>query len=119
MKKAYYILIVLLGIFLMPSTTMACGNATKSKEMSTHSNTKKSCCGTKSCSKNQKQKACNGKCGHSICSNSSVSLSFLPTATFENALQFFDFYTKKQKFSASVSIPLDGFSTIWLIPKIG
>jgi hypothetical protein len=119
MKKAYYIWIVLLSLFLMPSTAVACGKAVNSKEMSAHTSTKKSCCGTKSCSKNQKQKACNGKCGHSICSNSSVSLSFLPPATFENSLQFFDFYTEKQKFSSSVTIPLDGFSTIWLIPKIG
>lgn len=118
MKKAYYIWIVLLGLFLMPSTAVACGKAANSKEMSAHTSTKKSCCGTKSCSKNQKQKACNGKCGHSICSNSFVSFGFLPAATFENSIQFFDFYTKKQKFNPSVSLLLDGFSTTWFIPKI-
>ncbi|MGA9637580.1 hypothetical protein [Flavobacterium sp.] len=122
MKKIHIYIIVLLGVFLMPSTAMACGNSNSSKKgcsMEMTSKSKKSCCGTKSCSKNEKQNSCNGKCGHAECTTSSFSLSFLLNTTFENPINVFDFSSEKQKFYASDSITSDGYSSIWLIPKIG
>lgn len=106
----------------MPSTAMACGNSNSSKEscaMEMTSKTKKSCCGTKSCSKNEKQKSCSGKCGHAACTTSSVSMSFLLNATFETPNNVFDFSTERQKFYSTDAILSDGYSSIWLIPKIG
>lgn len=108
----------------MPSTAMACGNSNSSKkscsmEMTSKSDSKKSCCGTKSCSKNEKQKSCSGKCGHAACTTSSVSMSFILNSSFETTINFFDFSSEKQKFYSSDAILSDGYSSIWLIPKIG
>ncbi|GIZ10354.1 hypothetical protein FUMI01_30780 [Flavobacterium sp. UMI-01] len=108
----------------MPNAVLACGKSNDSKgscsmEMTSKSDSKKSCCGTKSCSKNEKQKSCDGKCGHSICSTSSVSLSFLLNTAFETTINSFNFSSEKQKFYTSVSLTSDGYTDIWLIPKIG
>ncbi|WPR72751.1 hypothetical protein SLW70_06370 [Flavobacterium sp. NG2] len=124
MKKIHIYIILLLGLFLMPNAVLACGksndsNGSCSMEMTSKSDSKKSCCGTKSCSKNEKQKSCDGKCGHSLCTTSSVSLSFLMNSSFESLINVFDFSIEKQKFYPSVSFTSDGYSSIWLIPKIG
>lgn len=123
MKKIHICLIVLLGFFLMPTTVMACGNMKSSNkdamEITSKSRAKKSCCGTKSCSKNEKEKSCKGKCGRSLCTTSSVSMSFLMNQIFVTPINVFDFSSEKQKFYPSVTFISDGYSTIWLIPKIG
>ena len=123
MKKIHIYLIILLGVFLMPSTVMACGNMKSSNknamEMTSKSHAKKSCCGTKSCSKNEKEKPCEGKCGRSLCTTSSVSMGFLLNPTFVTPIHVFDFSSEKQKFYTSVSLTSDGYADIWLIPKIG
>ena len=114
---------VLLGVFLMPNTAIACGNSntskeTCSKEMTAKATEKKSCCGTDSCSKKEKKKSCDGKCGHSMCSTSSVNSSLFVVFAFENHLSNFIFATKKQAFYTSVTFLSDGYSSLWLIPKI-
>lgn len=123
MKKIHIYIIVLLGVFLMPSTAIACGNSTTSKEtcskeMGAKSTEKKSCCGTKSCFENEQQKSCNGKCGHAMCSPSSANSSLFLTLEFENQSNNFIFASKKQKFYTSVAFLSDGYSSLWLIPKI-
>lgn len=122
MNKIYIILIVLLGFFLMPSATYACGSssANDSCKMEMSSKTKtKDCCSKKTKSKESKDKGCSGKCGQSICSVSSVNIGIATTIHYEIPNAIFSFSEQKQNFSHSVSFPSDGYVSLWLIPKIG
>jgi hypothetical protein len=104
----------------MPDTAFACGNTnTRSctMEMSSKIN-KKDCCGKDSSSKNKKHKSCNGKCGHALCSSSSVNIAIASSVQSENQNANFNFSTEKQKFNQSVSFTSAGYSSLWLIPKI-
>lgn len=105
----------------MPVTAVACGSSgakdSCSKEMTSKSD-KKECCCSKPCSKEKKNKGCDGKCGHSSCTTSSVNMSFLLNTTFETPINVFNFSFEKQKFYSLNSITSDGYSSIWLIPKI-
>lgn len=113
---------MLLGFFLMPGSTYACGSgsAKHSCKMEMSSNAKmKDCCSKKSNSKESKDKGCTGKCGHSMCSVSSVNIGIAATIQYEILNATFVFLEKKQNFSDSVSFPSDGYTSLWLIPKIG
>ncbi|MCW2120574.1 hypothetical protein [Flavobacterium sp. 7A] len=126
MKKIHIYIVVLLGIFMMPNSTMACGNkkepieqkeCTKEK-MKSHDSKKMDCCASNSKSKSDK-KSCDGKCGHSKCSTSSVqTIAFL---AFDATIPFncFDFSVQKLKIDQAVGFLSDGYSSLWLIPKIG
>ncbi len=123
MKKFHFFLIVLLSIFLMPSSAMACGKtnaAKKSCSMEINSKSKKDCCSSKSTSKSEKQKSCSGKCGDSICTTFSITLSCILTSvsSFEIEENILNFRSDRQKIYSSVSKTLDGYSSLWLIPKI-
>jgi len=123
MKKIHFIVIVLLGLFLMPSKAVACGNnknvSSCGMEM-TSKTKKKDCCSKKLHSKSKKEKSCTGKCGMSICStNSSVSTMIYSDSTFEIQQMAFDFNAKKQTIEHTSFSPSAGFGAIWLIPKIG
>lgn len=115
------LLIVLLAVFLMPSGAFACGSHSEknscSKEMSSKTGMK-DCCSKDSHSKSKKQKGCNGKCGHTLCSVSSVNIGIVSSIPVEIKDNIFNFSTKKQKFYQSVSFTSAGYSNIWLIPKI-
>lgn len=124
MKKYHIILIVLLSIFFMPNTAMACGNSnskhTCEKEVSSMKTEKKSCCNNDS--KSKEDKGCNGDCGHSKCGCSSTcpssSISFLPEIIFKiNFIRYSSI--EKVEFSYTTPSISDGFRSIWLIPKIG
>ncbi|HLO72715.1 MAG TPA: hypothetical protein VK164_02155 [Flavobacterium sp.] len=125
MKKYHIILIVLLGMFLMPSTAMACGNSNSKhsceKEVSSTKKEKKSCCDNDN-SKDKDHKGCEGNCGHSKCGCSSTcpsaSVSFLSDTIFKN-YTFSYSSIEKVKFSYTAPSISDGFHSIWLIPKIG
>jgi hypothetical protein len=121
MKKAHMLLIVLLGIFLMPTSTFACGdNSAKnscSKEMSSKTGMK-DCCSKDSKSKNNKHNGCNGKCGHAMCSVPSLSIGIVSSIPLEIDDNVFNFSIQKQKFYHSEAVTSDGYSSIWLIPKI-
>lgn len=122
MNKIYIILIVLLGFFLMPSATYACGSSSgnHSCKMEMSSKTKmKDCCSKKSKSKESKDKGCSGKCGQSMCSVSPVNIGIATAIQYEILNAVFSFSEKKQNFSHSVSFPSDGYASLWLIPKIG
>ncbi|WP_406843460.1 hypothetical protein [Flavobacterium soyae] len=122
MKRFYIILIVLFGLFLMPTVTFACEkivvNHSCTKE--TSKTQKDDCCCKANHSKDKNHDGCGGKCGHSMCGCGSVcngGISFL------NELQFksnsFNFYSEKQKFYSSETFISSGFHSLWLIPKIG
>ena len=125
MKKHHIILIVLLSIFFMPISVMACGSSnskhTCEKEVSS-TKTKKKCCCSNDSSKIKDDKGCNGDCGHSKCGCSSTcpssSISFLPEIIFKiNFIRFSSI--EKVNFLYTTPSISDGFYSIWLIPKIG
>ncbi|MFT5254637.1 MAG: hypothetical protein ACI87N_003714 [Flavobacteriales bacterium] len=122
MKKIHVLLIVLLGVFLMPTSTFACGDHSGknscSKEMSSKAGMK-DCCSKDSNSKSKKHNGCNGKCGHAMCSAPSLHIGIVHSNPIENDDDVFNFSTKKPKFYQSVSFTSAGYSSIWLIPKIG
>jgi hypothetical protein len=122
MKKIHFILIALLGLFLMPSSVMACGNhvgvSSCGMEMTTKTK-KKDCCKKESHSKSKKEKGCTGKCGMGICSSSSSTIAIAFAEIFEIQNTMFNFNTEKQTIDHTISFLSDGYTSIWLIPKIG
>ena len=123
MKNYHIIIIVLLGFFFFFCTAYACGKGTKDHtckmEVTANGTKKMSCCeGEKSSNK----KGCGGKCGDSKCGCSSAcpSVSFSITPVNFSKNNVFDFSsTMRIKFSYVTPSISDGFSSIWLIPKIG
>jgi len=119
MKKFHIILIVMLGFFLTPSISFACGSGKHSckKEISNTNTPKKACCADHGHSENSK--GCGGKCGHKSCGCASAcvaSAALLQTIDFSgmvNPSYFFkaNFYYPKNLISS-------GFYSVWLIPKI-
>jgi len=119
MNKIYIILIVLLGFFLMPSASYACGSGSgkHSCKMEMSSKSKmQDCCSKKS---NSKNKGCSGKCGQSMCSVSSVNIGITSSIQYGILNTAFNFSEKKQNFSHAISVLSDGYTSLWLIPKIG
>jgi len=122
MQKKFHILLItlLLGAFLLPSVTYACGTpAEKSccKKEKTASSEKKQCCKDKPSKK--QNKGCDGKCGHSSCTSASVYSAFAVLEPVEFKVSAFDFATEKTKFYDSKTFISSGFCSLWLIPKIG
>ena len=124
MKQSYIILLLFLGFLFMPSTAMACGmhnsKPSSEKEIATNQKESKSCCGSDH-SKENDGKGCEGKCNDSKCgcaSNcTSVSVSFLSDSSFSIPNVYFTIFDKV-RFSYTTPSILDGFYSIWLIPKI-
>lgn len=119
MFSTYFILFTL-SLFLLPNAVFACGTKSEkkccAKEMTSKTAPKK-CCKDKS--SNKEHKSCEGKCGHSTCTSTSV----ISIVAIYNDIQFntnsFDFSTEKQLFYDSKTFISAGFSSLWLIPKIG
>ena len=121
MHKSTFILYLLLGFFMMSVNSYACEKHAKMnqpKTESTSSASKKGCCSEKSGDK----KACDGKCGHSGCTCASGCSSFSSTKVSYLFIPFnlidFSFHTLVKTNHNTPSLS-DGFSSIWLIPKIG
>ena len=89
--------------------------------MASSDNKKMDCCKNSNNSKNKNEDhngGCNGKCGHSNCTTSTVqsSLAFFEIK-FKN--DNYDFSEKEQNYFNSETNLSSGFHSIWLIPKIG
>ena len=115
MRKKHYILVLLLGFFLMPAMSFACGSsACCDKEQSS---VKASCCKKETTSK--KENGCNKKCKHPSC-RCSISIFNLILPNFsEIQINHFDFSDDQQKFHFVESNLSSGFYTIWSPPNIG
>jgi len=104
----------------VPTLSYACGTKTEKscckKEISSKAE-KKDCCKNKQ-SKEQ-DNSCGGKCGHSNCTTSTVNFSIISFYEIEFKNNNFDFSTQKPKFYHSETFISSGFSSLWLIPKIG
>jgi hypothetical protein len=109
-----------LGFFLLPMFSHACGlkveKACCTKEVSSKSNSKKCC--KESSSKNE-NRGCDGKCGHANCTSTSVISIFAVANDIQFNINSFDFSAEKQQFYNSKTFISAGFSSLWLIPKIG
>lgn len=121
MQKTTFILLLFLGFFLMSGNSYACEKHVKMnhhKTETTSSASRKSCCKEKSGDK----KGCEGSCGHSSCKCSSACNSFsAATVSYlfseSNVVDYsFTSLVKTGHTTPSIS---DGFSSLWLIPKIG
>ena len=125
MKKHHFILIVLLGFLFMPSTIMACGKSSEKhsckKEISSSKTEKMSCCDNDTSSEKD-NKGCQGTCDHSDCGCASpcstTPLNLFLEIVFQNSTLSYS-VIEKAKFPYSSPSILDGFYSIWVIPKIG
>lgn len=124
MIKSFYIITLLLtlGFYIVPSGGYACGKNSVSTEKSSCSTEKPSKPCDKECCKNKQSKdnhdGCGGKCGHSNCTITAVSLSFILTNEIKLGRINFDFSTEKQKIYTPETITSTGFFSLWIIPKI-
>ncbi len=124
MIKSFYLITLLLtlGFYIVPSGGYACSKNSVSTEKSCCSTEKPSKSCDKECCKNKQSKdnhdGCGGKCGHSNCTITAVSLSFI----LANEIMFnqinFDFSVEKQKIFTPETIISTGFFSLWIIPKI-
>lgn len=121
-RQISIMLIVMLGFFLTPTLTYACGKSHTQTEKSccdkkTSQTDKKDCCKNKSSHNQKDNDNCGGKCGNSSCHCPPISFGFVPTLSepkysvlVVSKRQFF-FYTNPYLSS--------GFHSIWQPPKIG
>ncbi|MEG2102392.1 MAG: hypothetical protein RRY99_12870 [Flavobacterium sp.] len=125
-KKIHILYLFLtLGIFLMSAESYACGRSSEktSHEKSTSSKKenldtcKKECC-KKDQSPKKDQHGCNGKCDHSGCTPTALSFSLIALNEFEFDTNLFNFSTEKSILFHKTAAISDGFTSIWLLPKI-
>ena len=103
---------------------MACGmdNSKHSceKEITTNNSIKECCCGNND-SKENSNKGCEGNCKDNKCGCTSictsVSMIFLSDSNYSIQDVYFSQF-KKVSFSYTTPSILDGFHSIWYIPKI-
>ena len=120
MKNIHFLTLLLtLGFLLISNVGSACEmkveKACCKKEISSEAK-KKDCCEKESKEKNG---GCEGKCGHSNCTTSAPSYSFILNNELKFTSHFFNSSKEKQKFYHNETTTSKGFSTLWLIPKIG
>ena len=118
-KVHIFSIILAIGFFLLPNLNFACASKITrdccNKEIAIKSD-KKDCCSSKN-SKN-KNNSCDGKCGHSNCTTSSVSLNIILLNEIEFKNNNLDFSVERKNFYHSETFISSGFTSIWLIPKI-
>lgn len=119
MNKFHILVMVILGFLLMPTSTFACGSHSNknscNKETSSNKD-KMDCCKNNNHSKN---KGCDGKCGNSNCVTSSNTSFNIVFSEVKFQINNFDLSEKKQNYFNSEANISSGFTSLWLIPKIG
>ena len=108
----------------MSGTTYACAKSSEKtsceKKATSKANTnscEKDCCKKDSSSKKD-QDGCNGKCDHSGCPTSGLQFSLILENEFDFNTQTFNFSLEKPILYYTETPVSDGFTTIWLPPKI-
>lgn len=98
------------------SEKMNCEKKTTSKE-ETSDSCQKECCSKEHSSKKD-QHGCSGKCDHSSCTTSGLQYSLMAINEFEFSNNLFNFSLEKvTPYYKDINIS-DGFTSIWLPPKI-
>jgi hypothetical protein len=124
MTKKFHIIVLtaMFGFFLIPSIASACemnsGKSCCGKEMTT-SNEKKDCCQKANHSNEKKNEGCGGNAKHSSCHCSILQINVILPIETKNQVFAFVLLDKKDKFIDRETPISSGFSSIWLIPKIG
>lgn len=110
---------------MMSNTGYACGRAeekTSCKKQTTSKKNAADSCQKDCCKKNQDSKkdshGCNRKCDHSGCTTSGLQYSLVAVNEFEFNNNLFNFSFKKTTPHYKNSSISDGFTSIWLPPKI-
>ena len=126
MSKKFYILVfILTGLFLIPVSTYACGKSSEKssceKKIAYKEKDKGSCekdCCKKGDESKKDEKGCNGKCDHSNCTTSALHYSLITANEFEFNNNLFNFSLENPvPYYKNINIS-DGFTSIWLRPKI-
>ena len=98
------------------SEKMSCEKKAISKKESSDS-CQKDCC-KKNRNSKKEQHGCSGKCSHSGCTTSGLQFSMIAINEFEFDTNLFNFsFEKATPYYKNSSIS-DGFTSIWLPPKI-
>ena len=130
-KKIHILVFIMIGFFLIPSISFACGLGCGSKKVTKTES--KDCCDSK---KDRQQQAtekgccdsgkhhkqddgCSGKCKHNSCNCIAPVLNIIFTSFLELKLNNnFDFSNEKKSFTLEDSNISDGFYYIWTPPNI-
>lgn len=109
----------------MSNSGYACGKASEKtsceKSVTSKKETADSCqkdCCKKNHHSKKDQHGCNGKCDHSGCTTSGLVFSLIATNEFEFDNNLFNFSTEKTTLDHKTASISDGFTSIWLPPKI-
>lgn len=125
MNRFHLLIVLLLSIYLMPNTVMACDDAADKIVNKEHSHIQneqhKSCCHNKRVSSGN-DKECSGDCEKSCCTCAATSLTSafnLVSGAIINDASSNYFLDRKSQFNYVSRAISDGFLDLWLIPKIG
>lgn len=125
-KKIHILFLFLtLGFFMMSNTGYACGKVKEKTSCEKKSISKKDTadsCQKDCCKKSHDSKkdphGCNGKCDHSGCTTSGLPYSLVTLNEFQFDNNLFNFsFEKATPYYKNLAIS-DGFTSIWLPPKI-
>ena len=118
-KKVHILFLVLtLGFFLTSGASYACGKSsgkTSCEEKVTSTKANSDSCQKECCKKDQH--GCNGKCAHSGCTTSGLQFSLISENEF-NLNHVFNFSLERPILYYTETPVSDGFTSIWLPPKI-
>ncbi|QSB28106.1 hypothetical protein [Flavobacterium sp. CLA17] len=125
-KKAFILFLMLtIGFFLIPVSGFACENHTgknaPKREISANEKEKDCCkkdCCSKAASPKKEKHDCDGKCSHTNCTTSSLQFSIPALNDFNLENSLFNFSIEKPVSYYNEASISDGFTSIWLRPKI-
>lgn len=105
----------------MSNSGYACGKSSEKMSCEKKTNPSNSCqkdCCQKSQDSKKDQHGCKGKCDHSSCTTTALQFSLIAINEFEFENNLFNFSTEKSISYYKTASISDGFTSIWLIPKI-
>lgn len=121
MARQFFIgIIVILGFFLTPTLTYACGKSVEKTEKScckkeTSKSDKKDCCKNHS-QKDKNDDDCDGKCKNSSCHCPTAPLAIV--LPFVTEMKYYNIFLEKVTIAYTEIYISSGFHSIWLPPKI-
>lgn len=114
-----FTIILTLGFFLLPKVNYGCTTKSEKscciKQMQTKAK-KKACCNHK---QTNKKKNCSGKCGHTNCTVSAVSVTIILPNQNDFTIKNYTICLEKHKINYTQIHPSSGYVSIWSPPNIG
>lgn len=105
----------------MSNSGYACGKSAAETSCEKKTNPSNSCqkdCCKKSHDSKKEQHGCKGKCDHSGCTTTALQFSLITVNEFDFNNNLFNFSSEKSISYHKTARISDGFTSIWLIPKI-